>query len=243
MLSGDFIDLLFVDFAKEVKRQTGVSFYFREAWVREIRVTVSGSNISLQRTLEKVLLPKGIGYYIDEWGNVFLTDKEPLISQLPDYSSLTDLTKESDETSGKETLTTAEQKYISGRKARIIETIRVGVGDESNGLRNAVIHGKISDRETGEPLVGATIYIEELKKGTATDLDGRFSIVIKPGKYTIDFNYMGMEHKQNYLEVLSSGNLFISMERKLIPITEVVIQANKFHNIRGTQMGFERLSY
>ena len=91
------------------------------------------------------------------------------------------------------------------------------------------------------PLDNSAIYIDhfthprfyywlELKKGAATDVDGRFSLVIKPGKYTIDLNCMGMEHRQNYLEVLSGGNLTISMKKRLVPITEVVIQANKYHN-------------
>ena len=153
MFSGNFINVPFVDFAKEVKQQTGIPFYFREAWVEGIRVTVSGSNISLQRTLERVLSPKGISYFIDEWGNVFLTDQMPLISRLPDYSGVTDLTEELDETGGEETLTTAEQNYINGRRARLIETIRVGDGDESNGLSTVVIHGKMTDGETGETLV------------------------------------------------------------------------------------------
>ena len=150
-LSGDFIDVPFVDFTKEVKQQTGVTFYFREAWVKGIRMTVSGPNISLQRILERVLLPNGISYFIDEWGNVFLTDQMPIISRLPDYIGITDLTEELDETGGEETLTTAEQNYINGRRARLIETIRVGDSDESNGLSNAVIHGKMTDGETGEP--------------------------------------------------------------------------------------------
>jgi len=84
----------------------------------------------------------------------------------------------------------------------------------------------MTDGETGESLVGATIYIKELKKGAVTDVDGRFSLVIKPGKYMIDLNCMGMEHRQNYLEVFSGGNLTISMKKRLVPITEVVIQAN-----------------
>ena len=197
MFSGDFIDVPFVDFAKEVKKQTGVPFYFREEWVKGIRVTVSGSNISLQHTLERVLLPKGISYFIDEWGNVFLTDQVPIISRLPDYSGVMDLSEGLEETGSEKTLTTAEQNYINGRKARLIETIRVGDSEESNGLSNEVIHGKMTDGETGEPLVGATIYIEELKKGAATDVDGRFSLVIRPGKYTVDLNCMGMESRQN----------------------------------------------
>jgi len=43
--------------------------------------------------------------------------------------------------------------------------------------------------------------------------------------------------------VHSGGNLDIFMTRGLIPIKEVVVEATRFHNVRGTQMGFERLNY
>jgi len=241
--NGDFKNMPFIEFAKEIGSQTGVSFYYLEEWVREIRVTVSGSGISLQHTLNRLLLPIGLSYYIDEWDHVFLTDQIPLISGLPDYSGVTDQTAKLNETGREETMTSAEQQYINGRKAGMLETIRVGDSKESNGQSNAVIHGKITDWETGEPLVGATIYIEELKKGAVTDVDGHFSLVISPGKYTADFNCMGMKRRQNYLEVLSDGSLTIAMEKSLIPIAEVMVQANRFHNVRGIQMGFERLNY
>ena len=54
---------------------------------------------------------------------------------------------------------------------------------------------------------------------------------------------MGMESKRNYLEVYTSGDLSVSMEKSLISLTEVVIHANRYHNVRGTQMGFDRLNY
>lgn len=241
--NGDFRDLPFIEFAKEIELQTGVSFYYLEEWVREIRVTSSGSGISLQRTLDSLLLPEGLNYFIDEWDHVFLTDQIPLIPGLPDYSGVTDQMEKLNETGREETMTSAEQKYINGRRVRQLETIRVGDSEESEGYSKAVIHGKITDGETGEPVVGATIYIGELKKGAVTDVDGRFSLVIKPGKYTADFNCMGMKRIQYYLEVLSDGSLTIAMEKSLIPIAEVMVQANRFHNVRGTQMGFERLSY
>ena len=89
-----------------------------------------------------------------------------------------------------------------------------------------VIYGKIVDRISGEPLIGATIYIQELEKGSITDVDGRFSMVLRPGKYSIDFNCMGMEAEEYYLDVRSGGNLDIFMNRGLIPIKEVVIEAH-----------------
>lgn len=243
VFSGDFKDVPFTQFAREITQQTGASFYFRESWVQGITVTVSGSGILLEELLDRVLLSRGLNYFIDRWDHVFLTGQTRLVSRLPEYSG-TEATGDGKEVStGAAGVTSAEQKYVNGRKERVPGTLRVGQEEGSSGSDQAVIHGKMTDGETGEALVGATIYIEELKKGTATDLDGRFSLVIKPGKYTVEFNCMGMEGRQNYLEVLSGGDLSVALDKSLIPIAEVMIQANRYSNVRGTQMGVEQLNY
>jgi len=239
---GSYQDIPFEDFVKDVEQKTNLSFYYQESWIRGIRVTASGDEISLRRTLDITLLPAGLYYHMEGTGEVYLSDREPLVSKLPDYSGSggkAEVTGEQ-EVAG---LTSTEQKYIDGRKVGMLETISVGTRAEGERKNVAVLHGKITDVETGDPLIGATIYFEELKKGAATDVDGRFSMVVNPGKYTVELKCMGMEDRHNYLEVLSGGNLALSMKRSVIALTEVVVQANRYHNVRGTQMGFDRLNY
>ncbi len=241
--SGDFKDVPFNEFIVIVESQTTATFYFLEEWVKGIRVNATGEDLSLKRTLNSLLYPAGLSYYMDKYHQVYITNQSPLVSRLPDYSrSSGNLAGSVEEILGDD-LTTTERKYIEGRKVGLLETIRIGSSESGFGGANAVVHGKITDVESGEPLIGATIYIEELKKGAATDVDGRFSLVIRPGKYTVDFNCMGMENRQNYLEVYSAGELSISMKKSLIPLTEVVVKANRYNNVRGTQMGFNRLNY
>jgi hypothetical protein len=240
--SGDFQDVPFEEFVTRVEAQTGVTFYYLDAWVRGIRVTVSGKDISLRRTLEKTLLPAGLHHHIEANRQIYLTERQPLVSSLPDYSRQGEASSLSGE--GESGLnSTAEQRYIDGRKAGMLETLEVGTRAQGEGKNVAVLHGKITDVETGDPLIGATIYFEELKNGSATDVDGRFTMVVRPGKYTIEFKCMGMEDRHNYLEVLSGGELYITMQKSVIALTEVVVMANRYHNVRGTQMGFDRLNY
>jgi hypothetical protein len=242
VIKGNYNDVPFEEFVADVEQQTGVAFFFLENWTKGIRITASGDQISLRRTLDKTLLPAGIYYQIESNREIYLTDKQPLISRLPDYSGVGgEVNVTGEERSGG--LTSTEQKYIDGRKSGMLETLVVGTRAEGEGSNVAIIYGKMTDVETGDPLIGATIYFEELKKGAATDVDGRFSIVVNPGKYTIEFKCMGMEDRHNYLNVLSGGNLFITMEKSVIALTEVVVMANRYHNVRGTQMGFDRLNY
>ena len=68
----------------------------------------------------------------------------------------------------------------------------------------ATISGLVTDAN-GEPLIGATILLENTSTGTATDLDGRFIIEgIDPGVYTITFSYTGFASQSEEV-VLSEG--------------------------------------
>ena len=242
LFQGDYQDVPFGEFVKDVEEKKDLRFYYLESWVRGIRVTASGEEISLRKTLDRALLPAGVYYHLEESGEVYLSGNQALTGSLPDYSggagSL--VTAGGQEGNG---LTSTEQKYIDGRKAGMLETLTVGTREEGEGKSVAVLYGKITDVETGDPLIGATVYFEELQKGTATDRDGHFSMVVRPGKYTVEFKCMGMEDRLHYLDVLSGGDIDINMERAVIALTEVVVQANRYHNVRGTQMGFDRLNY
>ena len=241
--SGNFRDIPFSEAVAAVELQTGCTFYYLDEWVSGVRITAVGTDLSLRETLDHALRPVGIYYYLDGYGNVFLTGENPMVP-FPEYSgeSLTGIPVEQGE-DGAGTITRAEQRYIEGHKTGLLETVVVGDAKSGTSQTGAVINGKIVDAETGEPLVGATIYVERLKKGAATDVDGRFSLVLSPGKHRVSFNCMGMEPQQKILQVYSGGSLLIEMEKGLIPITEVVVRADRFQNVRGNQMGFERLNY
>jgi len=241
--SGTFSASTFTQFAKVLEQTTDARFYYRESWVRGIRITVSGEDLSLDRILSDVLHPAGIFFHMDDEHRIYLNPDHPYISALPGYSRAGGAKDLQEEKAQTPELTRTEQRYIEGRKAGFRETLVVGEENGSADRSGNVIYGKMVDRETGEPLIGATIYIQELKKGAATDVDGRFSIVLPPGKYTVDFNCMGMESGHYYLDVRSGGSLNIAMEKGLIPISEVVVEASRFHHVKGLQMGFERLNY
>lgn len=58
------------------------------------------------------------------------------------------------------------------------------------------ISGKVSDKKTGETLIGVTVKIAGTTKGAATDVEGRYLIGgVAPGKYTIEASYVGYTSK------------------------------------------------
>ncbi len=240
---GSFRDVPFAEFVQTVEDRTSARFYYLEEWISGIRVTAAGDSLSLRKILTDLLEPVSLSFHIDSDHSVYLVNRPELVTHLPDYNDPPEgIATESASATEAADYTRTEQRYVEGRQAVTLETLEVGDREMEGGGR-AVIHGKMTDAETGEPLIGATLYLEELKKGVATDVDGRFSLVVPPGKYQAVFNCMGMEERSVYLRIYSGGNLNVTMEKSLIPITEVVIRADRYHNVRGTQMGFNRLNY
>ena len=54
-----------------------------------------------------------------------------------------------------------------------------------------VIKGTITDKQTKEPLAGATILISGTTTGVAADMDGNYKLDLKNGTYTIEVKYIG----------------------------------------------------
>ena len=56
--------------------------------------------------------------------------------------------------------------------------------------------GKITDRKTGETLIGATIGIQGSSKGAATNAEGRYILSeLQAGRYTLIIRYIGYQSK------------------------------------------------
>jgi hypothetical protein len=54
------------------------------------------------------------------------------------------------------------------------------------------LEGTVRDAQTGEPLTGVNILIEELTIGAASNLDGYFTVInVRPGNYTVRATYIG----------------------------------------------------
>ena len=92
------------------------------------------------------------------------------------------------------------------------------------------IVGKVTDKTTGETLIGLTVGIDGTTKGAATDIEGRYQIVnLASGKYNISFRYLGYQTKNvTEVEVVAgqTTNLEVIMEQTTAQtLQEVVITA------------------
>jgi hypothetical protein len=90
---------------------------------------------------------------------------------------------------------------------------------------------------TGESLIGATVKVNEVKTGTATNTYGYYSLSLPQGKYTLVFSYLGF--KTISIPVVLDKNTIINqkMEVQINESKEVVITGEREDkNVKSTEM-------
>ncbi len=93
------------------------------------------------------------------------------------------------------------------------------------------ISGKVTDSQTGEPLIGVNIIIEGTQIGAATDIDGFYFIInLRPNNYTLIASYVGYE-KTTISKIDVKSDLTTKVDFQMYPQTistsEVVVTAKK----------------
>ncbi len=105
-----------------------------------------------------------------------------------------------------------------------------------------VLSGIIKDGNTGELLIGASVYFKELKNGTISNLYGFYSFSVQPGTYHIDFVYLGYKTISKTLEIKSDLNLNIDLFADTESIEEITVTSKKVDaHVRDAQMSVQKL--
>jgi len=97
--------------------------------------------------------------------------------------------------------------------------IRKKNGDTSSSTTDKTIFGIVKD-ESNSPLPGVNILVKNTKKGTATDVNGRFSMEIDLNDVLI-FKYLG--YKDQTITISNKNNLQIYLEPDINQLNEIIV--------------------
>lgn len=92
------------------------------------------------------------------------------------------------------------------------------------------IYGKVIDKNTQEPLIGATISVEQSTAGSTTDLEGNYRLTLPVGTYNIKVTFVGYQTLIKYNINLTSGNaqsVNFDLQEETSSLGEVTIKNKK----------------
>jgi hypothetical protein len=118
----------------------------------------------------------------------------------------------------------------------------IGSPGNTTGKPNATIGGYIREVKTGEPIVGAAVYIERPSIGVITDQYGYYSLSLPKGRHTLKVSGIGMKDVSRQILLYSDGSFSITMEEFIPSLKSVVVVSEKHSNVLKPEMGVERLS-
>lgn len=102
--------------------------------------------------------------------------------------------------------------------------------------------GYITDKSNGEYLPGATVFISELKKGTASNIYGYYSISLKPANYHVIYSYIGYGEITIDLNLTSDTSINIELISSAKDLDEVEITGEAVNeNITTSQMSVNKI--
>ena len=97
----------------------------------------------------------------------------------------------------------------------------------SGNIQAQVIKGRITDAN-GRPVSNASLFVRELKLGTAANEEGFFELKVDEGSYTCTFQCLGYETETRTITVRQNTDTHhIALREKAYEIKEVVITNNR----------------
>jgi len=104
------------------------------------------------------------------------------------------------------------------------------------------LSGYLKNKANGEALIGATVYIPELKTGVITNSYGFYSISVAPGNYSFNFSFIGYQTQSPSINLTSSKQFNVMLEEETKQIDEVVVTGEKKNrNVENLQMSMEKV--
>ncbi|MBN1107348.1 MAG: TonB-dependent receptor [Bacteroidales bacterium] len=225
----DYAGQSFTDFVITAESKLPVRFFFRDEWIGSLVPEHYPGCKDLNCVLENLFRGTSLYYYMDDEGNVIITRDFAVTSQ---------------EHTGKESPVLNREYSDSLESLRKFEVLFLEIGNRADaGLPGKVIiSGYVTDRTTGEPLPGVSVYVPAFSYGAVTNANGYYSMSLPRGGHLIRFTFIGMRELRVNLRLNGPGEMSLNMQSILIPLKETVVSADRNVTLQRLEAGVEKIN-
>lgn len=230
-ITWDYKDLTFIEFVTKAENAAGLHFFFRDEWVNDLKPGDFPGLSSLTQLLDNLFRDKSLFYFIDESGNVVITKNFAVkVSEAP--------------VTGTQNFIAPTEYYDSQDKQKLSGNIFVDIGNPADRYKsgNVTLTGYILNRDTREPVAGATVLVQKLSVGTISNGYGFYTLTLPRGVHLLQFSFIGMKEKQVNINLYGPGELDMEMNSMLIPLKETVVSAQKNVIFQRYEVGVEKVN-
>ncbi|GJM30270.1 MAG: TonB-dependent receptor [Cyclobacteriaceae bacterium] len=240
-LSGSYQGAYLIDVFEDLESRYDIQFYF-EPNIDSTIIDLKFTDVSMQEMLEKITAISGINFLIKDEKSVIATGEYIVQTELndalfADFKSNKSLVKEPN------SILANIREVVEQDIDHRLENVVIEIGDPIKRFDgpSATIAGYIKETKTGEPVIGASVYIKEPLMGVITDQFGYFALTLPKGRHEIHVNSTGMKSARRQILLNSDGSLNVELRDDIIALREVVVtgESNAIDNL---QTGFANIN-
>nr|NQU94298.1 carboxypeptidase-like regulatory domain-containing protein [Bacteroidota bacterium] len=241
LITKEYSNLSWDEFVEKAEDNFDVHFFYHPDSIPGITVFVKSSPARLKDVLTEVFSPYDVNLFLDRFGNIFLTKGQTMFTGLPkDFFEYTFSKTNKPDTL--ELFTEPDKNFLKTNDEYVAQSRVVGTKKQGLLSSRAEVSGFVISLKDSLPIAGATVYVEDLESGSSTDDKGFYSLTLPKGNFTMNVRSVGFEEIKYKVDVLSGGRLDFYLPDKVFLMEAVEIRSQSHHNVRGIQMGFEKLT-
>lgn len=217
----DAVSQSYESLVKEIESQAGVQVFYKPDDLPQVSTNLAITNGTAEDALGQLFSTTTMNYlkYSDR---TFVIMPRGILAQ--DFSA----------------------KYYEvseGGDAEVSRRVRE-VGEEGNISPDgyAEVSGTIIDRDSREPIIGATVLWSDINEVTVTDIDGKFTSRVPAGVYDVLIQYLAYEDENATLKVNGNGSIRFRLTREAIELEEAVVTARATDvSVSGAAIGLSSI--
>lgn len=229
----------------DLEQKSNYRFYYLSEWLDSLTINARFENEPLSSILDSLLSATTLHYTFYQ-KRIILSQDLPISTELPPNF----FGEKSDSSTSKPEEETVPLGYIFSREYKpevkpqnnqVEQIIEIGEKAKMRAGKSATIAGYIREKDTGEPIIGASVYVDALSRGASSNIYGFYSLSLPSGSHVLKVQYTGMKTTEKSIVVYSNGKLDISLENEIVALKEVIVEADQDVNVKGVQMGRNRI--
>lgn len=228
-------------FIDELSLKFDCKIYFEIKDIDTLNISLKEGAYLLVEVLQKTIQSNGLQFAIDGIGNVFISKKFQLQTELA--TNFFNKNLDSPKSDGKITVPVLSNVEKGQLNVSIEQKLfEIGSKASMNDKSETVLAGYVRDYKNGEAISGAIVFVENSNIKIITDQFGYYTLRLPRGRHTLLVSSMGMKDTKRELQLYSEGKLNIEMNEYIASLKAVTVVNDRRSNLRGTQMGLDKVS-
>ena len=240
-LTGSYEGTYFIEVINDIESRYDYKFFFAPA-LDSTKISLNINNVPIRELLDRITAISGIKFLIKDDKTVIATGQ---------YTVQTELNPALFAQPQNKPVEVREQQSILANIRDVTEDeiderleneiFEIGEAVKRFDGTSATIAGHIKEIKTGEPVIGASVYIKEPLIGVITDQFGYYSLTLPKGRHEVNVNSTGMKSARRQVILYSDGKLDVELRDDIIALKEVVITGES-NTIENLQTGFANIN-